>query len=85
MQAQGNKQILPSQLFYALQNSTENLSISSGYSKENLVSYAGRLNYSYKGKYLASVSVRTDGSSKLGSGNKWDVFPAAAHCLAHQR
>jgi len=78
VQAQGNKQILPSQLFYALQNSTENLSISSGYSKENLISYAGRLNYSYKGKYLASVSVRTDGSSKLGSGNKWDVFPAAA-------
>ncbi len=78
IQAQGNKQILPSQLFYALQNSTENLGITSGYSKENLVSYAGRINYSFKGKYLASVSVRTDGSSKLGPGNKWDVFPAAA-------
>jgi TonB-linked SusC/RagA family outer membrane protein len=78
VQAQGNKQILPSQLFYALQNSTENLSITSGYTKENLISYAGRVNYSFKGKYLASVSVRTDGSSKLGSGNKWDVFPAAA-------
>jgi TonB-linked SusC/RagA family outer membrane protein len=78
VQAQGNKQILPSQLFYSLQNSTENLAISSGYTKENLISYAGRLNYSFKGKYLASVSVRRDGSSKLGSGNKWDLFPAAA-------
>ena len=78
VQAQGNKQILPSQLFYSLQNSTENLAITSGYTRENLISYAGRLNYSYKGKYLASVSVRTDGSSKLGTGNKWDVFPAAA-------
>lgn len=78
VQAQGNKQILPSQLFYSLQNSTENLAITSGYTRENLVSYAGRLNYSFKGKYLASVSVRTDGSSKLGTGNKWDVFPAAA-------
>lgn len=78
VQAQGNKQILPSQLFYSLQNSTENISISSGYTRENLVSYAGRANYSFKGKYLASVSVRTDGSSKLGTGNKWDVFPAAA-------
>lgn len=78
VQAQGNKQILPSQLFYSLQNSTENLSISSGYTRENLISYAGRVNYSFKGKYLASLSVRTDGSSKLGSGNKWDVFPAAA-------
>lgn len=78
VQAQGSKQILPSQLFYSLQNSTENMAISSGYTRENLVSYAGRVNYSYKGKYLASVSVRTDGSSKLGTGNKWDVFPAAA-------
>lgn len=78
VQAQGNKQILPSQLFYALQNTTENLAIASGYTKENLISYAGRANYSFRGKYLASFSIRTDGSSKLGSGNKWDVFPAAA-------
>jgi len=43
-----------------------------------LVSYAGRVNYSFKGKYLATFSIRTDGSSKLGEGNKWDVFPAGA-------
>lgn len=76
--AQGARQILPSQLFYALQNATEGITIASGYAKENLISYAGRVNYSFKGKYLASLTIRTDGSSKLGEGNKWDVFPAAA-------
>lgn len=36
----------------------------------------GRINYSYKGKYLASASVRHDGSSRLAKGNQWDTFPA---------
>lgn len=76
--AQGNKLILPSQLYYALQNATEGVTIRSNYQKENLISYSGRINYSFKGKYLASVTVRTDGSSKLGEGNKWDIFPAVA-------
>lgn len=76
--AQGNKQILPSQLYYGLANAMEGISVRSSYSKENLVSFAGRANYSFAGKYLASFSIRTDGSSKLGEGNKWSVFPAAA-------
>ena len=38
--------------------------------------YVGRINYSYQGKYLASVSVRHDGSSRLADGNRWDTFPA---------
>nr|MDE6557139.1 SusC/RagA family TonB-linked outer membrane protein [Duncaniella sp.] len=36
----------------------------------------GRINYSFAGKYLASVSVRHDGSSRLADGNRWDTFPA---------
>ncbi|WEK33934.1 MAG: TonB-dependent receptor [Candidatus Pseudobacter hemicellulosilyticus] len=76
--AQGNKQVLPSQLYYGLANALDGIAIRSGYSKENLVSFAGRINYSMLGKYLASFSIRTDGSSKLGPGNKWSVFPAAA-------
>lgn len=38
--------------------------------------FVGRINYSYMGKYLASVSVRHDGSSRLADGNRWDTFPA---------
>ncbi len=38
--------------------------------------FVGRINYSFAGKYLASVSVRRDGSSVLADGNRWDTFPA---------
>jgi len=42
------------------------------------MSYAGRLNYSYKGKYLLTASLRSDGVSRLAPGHKWDMFPSAA-------
>ena len=37
-----------------------------------------RLNYSFKGKYLATISARYDGSSRLAEGHQWVAFPAAA-------
>jgi TonB-dependent starch-binding outer membrane protein SusC len=44
--------------------------------KEGLLSYLGRINYSYANKYLLSVSMRYDGSSKFAPRNKWGSFPA---------
>jgi len=44
----------------------------------SLVSYLGRVNYSYKGKYLLTASIRSDGSSKFPKGNKFSYFPSAA-------
>lgn len=41
-----------------------------------LQSYLGRINYSYKEKYLLSVSVRADGSSIFAPKNRWGTFPA---------
>jgi len=41
-----------------------------------LVSYLGRVNYEYDGKYLVSASFRADGSSYFGPGNKWGTFPS---------
>lgn len=64
--------------WYALQNGSANISLSSGYTQTSLMSWLGRLNYNYKGKYLATVSYREDGSSKLAEGNKWGGFFAAA-------
>jgi TonB-linked SusC/RagA family outer membrane protein len=40
-----------------------------------LLSYMGRVNYSFKGKYLFQASMRWDGSSRLAEGNKWNAFP----------
>ncbi|MGJ5640545.1 SusC/RagA family TonB-linked outer membrane protein [Formosa sp. S-31] len=50
----------------------------SGYSKQTLLSYMGRLNYAFNDKYLLTVTGRYDGSSVLSDGSKWDFFPSAA-------
>jgi len=52
---------------------------STKYRNENfLVSFFGRANYSWKEKYLATVSVRADGSSRFSEENRWGIFPAVA-------
>ena len=45
---------------------------------DKLLSFFGRLNYNFKGRYLLSATVRADGSSKFSEGNKWGFFPSAA-------
>lgn len=49
-----------------------------GYDEWSLVSYLSRLTYNYKGKYLLTAAIRSDGSSRFGSANKWGVFPSAS-------
>ncbi|MFK7831902.1 MAG: SusC/RagA family TonB-linked outer membrane protein [Winogradskyella sp.] len=46
--------------------------------QEKLVSYFGRLDYDYDGKYLLQLSARTDGSTRFGSNNRFGFFPAAS-------
>ncbi|WP_053990931.1 TonB-dependent receptor [Mangrovimonas sp. TPBH4] len=47
-------------------------------SKSVLLSYFGRLNYDYKGRYLLTATFRADASSKLNSKDRWGYFPSAA-------
>jgi TonB-linked SusC/RagA family outer membrane protein len=47
----------------------------SQFAKYTLLSYMGRVNYSYRGKYLFQASMRWDGSSRLAEGHKWNSFP----------
>ena len=51
-----------------------NNGISTQYS---LASQFGKLNYGYDDKYLASFTIRRDGSSRFGANNRYGVFPAA--------
>ena len=53
-----------------------NPTVSTYYSHTKKMSFAGRLNYSFKGKYLFNASVRYDGASQLAQ--KWDIFPAGS-------
>jgi TonB-linked SusC/RagA family outer membrane protein len=43
-----------------------------------LFSYFGRVNYAYKDKYLLTGTMRRDGSSRFGAGNKYGVFPSGS-------
>src|SRR5690606_9530591 len=43
-----------------------------------LISYLARANYSFKEKYIATATVRSDGSSRFGPENRWGTFPSFA-------
>ena len=43
-----------------------------------IVSFYGRLNYSFNEKYLLTASLRRDGSSRFSEDNRWGTFPSLA-------
>jgi TonB-linked SusC/RagA family outer membrane protein len=45
---------------------------------DKLLSFFGRVNYSYRDKYLLTASFRADGSTKFGTNHKWGYFPSAS-------
>jgi len=52
---------------------------SSSFVTENyLVSFFGRVNYTLMDKYLVTVTVREDGSSRFAKNNRWGLFPSVA-------
>jgi TonB-linked SusC/RagA family outer membrane protein len=53
-------------------------STNNGVDEWSLTSLLSRLNYNYKGKYLLTAAVRSDGSSRFGSQNSWGTFPSAS-------
>lgn len=44
--------------------------------RDVIMSYFGRANYDYDGKYLLEVTFRADGSSRFAKGHRWGYFPA---------
>ncbi len=75
--ASGTGLIYSSQLFYNLAGAPNNRFIGSNYIQTNNMSYAGRLHYSFKGKYIVDVTDRYDGASVLSAGHKNYNFPSA--------
>lgn len=64
--------------YYSLQAGSVPGIPSSSYFDWTLLSYLGRVNYSYAGRYLLTASLRADGSSRFSDRNKWGYFPSAA-------
>jgi len=68
----------PSQLYHRLGDASQITGANTNLVEWALLSYMGRVNYDYKGKYLLTASVRADGSSRFGANNKFGIFPSAA-------
>lgn len=49
-----------------------------GYRVSGLMSWMGRVMYSYDNRYMISATVRSDGSSRLAPGHKWHTYPAVS-------
>ena len=58
--------------------SSSDAALSSQSSEYYRISYLGRLNYNYDGKYLFSASLRTDASSRFGANKRWGTFPSVS-------
>ena len=58
--------------------SKKSLEVSSYRNSNALAAVFARVNYNYAEKYLASVSLRREGSSRFGANNKWGWFPAVS-------
>lgn len=53
-------------------------SVGSSASKSEMASFFGRINYSYKDRYLLTATVRADGASNFAKNNRWGYFPSVA-------
>ncbi len=57
----------------------DNVYSDTDYETENyLVSFFGRLNYIFKERYLATFTLRNDGSSRFSPDTRWGLFPSVA-------
>ncbi len=74
----GSVQGFPSDLTQQMTNGTSNPTVGGDAASWSLLSYMGRINYNYADKYLLTATLRRDGSSRFGSGNKWGLFPSVS-------
>jgi len=59
-------------------NNASNISAQTLVGENSLISYVGRVNYDFKGKYLLSGAIRRDGLSVWAPGKKWATFPSGS-------
>jgi TonB-linked SusC/RagA family outer membrane protein len=66
------------QQWYDVTKMQNDVNYSSSYVKTRMLSFFGRVNYTYNDRYLLSASIRADGSSVLATGKKWGYFPSVS-------
>ena len=77
----GSAQDIPADFFqyYALDKATGQANLTNfNYWQSGLMSWMGRVMYSYDNKYMLSVALRSDASSRLAKGHQWHTYPAVS-------
>lgn len=72
----GQKNTLISNSVPTLNTSTESPTTSGGYAHNGVAGFFGRINYSYKDRYMVEVNGRYDGSSRFIGDKRWGFFPS---------
>ncbi|UZD23116.1 SusC/RagA family TonB-linked outer membrane protein [Algoriphagus halophytocola] len=67
-----------SQLFHRLGDASQITGANTNLVQWSLMSFMGRLNYDFDGKYLFTATLRADGSSRFGENNRFAYFPSVA-------
>ena len=76
-----NAQEIPADYFqyYALDKATGQANLTGyNYWQSGLISWMGRVMYSYDNKYMISAALRSDASSRLAKGHQWHTYPAVS-------
>lgn len=76
--ASGKDQTLPAYLWYNMGALMDSKVISSSFVRRQMLSYLGRIQYTFKDRYLLNVTLREDGASQLSPKNRWSLFPAVS-------
>ncbi len=80
-QSGGSAQEIPADYFqyYALDKATGQANLTGyNYWQSGLISWMGRVMYSYDNKYMISAALRSDASSRLAKGHQWHTYPAVS-------
>ena len=80
-QSGGSAQDIPADYFqyYALDKATGQANLTGyNYWQSGLISWMGRVMYSYDNKYMISAALRSDASSRLAKGHQWHTYPAVS-------
>ena len=67
--------------YYNIGAATQDITVNpdwNNYWQAGLISWMGRVMYSYDNKYMISAAVRADASSRLASGHQWHTYPAVS-------
>ena len=80
-QSGASAQDIPADYFqyYALDKATGQANLTGyNYWQSGLISWMGRVMYSYDNKYMISAALRSDASSRLAKGHQWHTYPAVS-------